>query len=31
LAKEIMSTKPDEWWYFDKNDPFWVTGGKRKK
>lgn len=31
LAKEIMNTKPDDWWYFDKNDIFWVTGGKGKK
>lgn len=31
LAKEIMSTKPDDWWYFDKEDKFWITGGKGKK
>lgn len=31
LAKEIMNTKPDDWWYFDKEDEFWVTGGKRRK
>jgi putative hydrolase of HD superfamily len=31
LAKEILATKTTDWWYADKNDPYWVTGGKGKK
>jgi putative hydrolase of HD superfamily len=25
LAKKIMSTKSDEWWFGDKNDEWWVS------
>ena len=25
LAKKIISTNSDDWWYSDKNDPWWVN------
>lgn len=31
LAREIMKTSPSDWWYSNKNDPYWITGGKGKK
>jgi hypothetical protein len=31
LAKEILKTNPSDWWYADKEDPYWITGGKVKK
>ena len=31
IAKELLKTKPDEWWYGNKKDKYWITGGKDKK
>lgn len=31
LAQEILKTSPSDWWYSNKNDPYWITGGKIKK
>lgn len=31
LAREILKTSPSDWWYADKRDPYWITGGKGKK
>ncbi len=30
LAREILATRWDEWWFNDKNDPHWVNGNKRR-
>lgn len=31
LAQEILKTNPSDWWYSNKKDPYWITGGKGKK
>ena len=31
LADEILNTGSDEWWFADKSDNYWVTGGKDNK
>ncbi|MFA5932617.1 MAG: HD domain-containing protein [Microgenomates group bacterium] len=31
LAKQILKTDSNEWWFENKNDEYWVNGGKRKK
>ncbi len=28
LAQEVLTTRWDEWWFNDKNDPHWVDGKK---
>jgi putative hydrolases of HD superfamily len=30
LAEEILSTRWDEWWFNNKQDPHWVDGSKRR-
>jgi putative hydrolases of HD superfamily len=30
LAKEIIKTDSNDWWYENKSDDYWVRGGKRK-
>ena len=30
LAKEIMKTNSNDWWFEDKKDKYWVEGGKTK-
>lgn len=29
LAKQILVTNSDEWWFSDKNDEWWVSRGKK--
>lgn len=31
LAEALLSTDSDEWWYENKEDSYWVSGGKRKE
>lgn len=31
IAREIIKTSPSDWWYTNKKDPYWITGGKGKK
>lgn len=31
LAKEILKTNSNDWWYKDKKGSYWITGGKRIK
>ena len=31
LAKEILRTNSNDWWFGDRNDTYWVTGGKNRK
>ena len=31
LAKEIIKTGSNDWWYYNKKDKFWIHGGKNKK
>jgi putative hydrolase of HD superfamily len=29
LAQEILATRWDNWWFYQKDDPHWVNGNKR--
>ena len=29
LAQEILTTRWDNWWFSQKDDPHWVNGNKR--
>ncbi|OGH46967.1 MAG: hypothetical protein A3A51_01155 [Candidatus Levybacteria bacterium RIFCSPLOWO2_01_FULL_39_10] len=31
LAKEILRTNSNDWWFENKKDNYWVTGGKKLK
>lgn len=31
LAKSILKTNSNDWWYQNKKDKYWTTGGKGKK
>lgn len=30
LAQEVLNTDSNDWWFEDKNDEYWVNGGKRQ-